>query len=234
MLKENLEDKWQDFLDSILKRTGILDFLKNEQFNIDQVKIYQDIINYNKTKEIHTFGNKILKEIKELGKDTWYSELLKPDSNLFALLTDYHKNLYKIDLGLAFVEALIDYGNNLLIGKVSNCINPEYFKFIGNENERKQLHSKLINKLIELKNGIPTKFIDCFGKEIMDKDVISNENDFINNCIIPSLELKEISCLKWFNEFLKNEPGFFTISKENFSLDVLKTKISTMLLKKDH
>lgn len=227
ILNANLGNHWHDFLGSVIGKTTLLENLQDQNFDIALSSQIQEIINYSKSKKIKGFSTKIIKQIRgTITKDTWFTELKNSNSYLLSLVSKLHENKYTLNLGLPFSEALINYGENMISGTIQTCINTECFSYIGSINDRKYLHSQLFNTLINSKGNIPPIFFECFGKELMDKEVINNKTEFIENFIIQLLEQKNISGLQWFAEFLMTEPDLF---KGSYSIEIFKTKLSETL-----
>ena len=231
IIKNNLlEENWHKFLGSVIRKTLLLTNLQDQQFDINLSPQIQEIISYGKSKIIIDFSNKIIEQIREaITKDIWLTELKKPSSILFLLIRKLHENSYLVNLGLPFAEALIEFGKNILSGNIQDCINTDYFSYIGSENDRKYLHSQLLSTLVEFKGNIPSIFFECFGRELMDMEVINNKNIFIENCVIPLLDQNNIEGLQWFAEILEANPNIFINNSANYSVEILKTKVAEKL-----
>lgn len=211
---EELDENEYNFLISnLIKSSDLVNTVVGNKFNIDDVCLYVAMIENggDRNKE---FTNWCINYLQQVNTDEWIlnfeqrSDLL----DLVASLVD-HGVAFKLES--FYQDALEDYTNSLLENKQSVEYSTDFWHSLLKplpDERRKNLFSRIINKVIKLDGEIQDQFFELYGPEIIDKKTLSEEA-VVLNIFLPLLKKRKIMGLEWLASVITKYPSIFKNKK---------------------
>lgn len=228
-----LGQQHEDYLGVIIRylREGNLEqALLEGTFNPDRTKLYHGIVEIEDTKT-DAFFIWLVSGLNAIGRERWEIEFSKESGNLFELILALKKTGTKIDLGIAFQDALSHYKKDFAAGATHPAALEENWTellYSLKESNRVTFIERVIEEIIS-SDETAGKLIQLFGESLFECERLYAKSDqlvatgFENFCG-PDRSLE----LEWFTQAVERCPKLVKKAKTAYR-DNLKDRTQSLL-----
>ena len=168
--------------------------------------------------------------LSSVSREEWSGEI-QSQGDLVDLVTELRTREASMALGTNYFDALVEYAEGIAKGPeglLAEGAWPDLFALL--DTHHRKLFPRRAYKILRESDGrASADFFDLFGDMLSDRELLANEQRFVDQVCRPILDEDNVRGIEWIAEIVIRNPDLLTRHDDRAALDDFKDRLSQRL-----
>ena len=227
VLREEDSQDFETCLKELPGRDSLVDGVVDGAFDVGESGLYVALL---KGVGDRRLVNWCAAHLSSVDQDTW-SRAMASQGDLVDLVIESKARGADVTLGVAFLDALIEYARTVAAG-LSSVLPDVYWRELVSllsADQQELLSRRAYDILVASDGEASTEFIKFLGDLLAKSNLLSNEARFIDQVCRPILAKGNLSGIEWVADISDSDPRLFTRHRDRVAANDFKERVQQRL-----
>ena len=227
VLREEDSQDFETFLKELPGRDSLVDGVVDGAFDVGESGLYVALL---KGVGDRRLVNWCAAHLSSVDQDTW-SRAMASQGDLLDLVIESKARRADVTLGVAFLDALIEYARTVAAG-LSSVLPDVYWRELVSllsADQQELLSRRAYDILVASDGEASTEFIKILGGLLSSTNLLSNDRRFIDQVCRPILVKGNASGIEWVADIADSDPRLFTRHRDRAAANDFKERVQQSL-----
>jgi len=229
ILRQLLGEDYLSILEELLVQTDLVQVICTRDFEAQDAGLYLDLAGAGALHNSN-FAKWSIGGLRKLEEANWVAAC-EAESDLLNFVVALRKAEFDIGLGQPFADALHAHAKRLATGSITlSKLQGEWDHVVGalSDQTRRVFRRSLYYVAEDTDGQLSSQFLDLYGGELADKEILQEENRFVIQLLVPILKTRNARGLRWTAELVEKHPDILSTQPMDIVAD-FRQRIGSML-----